>query len=429
MEVLLSKKTLIVFVIGFIFFFAALAMVRAFFFKPSDTPNVAAISESEYDPAVWGRKYPLQYASFQKNLEMSASPTDFGGSVKFQHSLRQPEILTNFKGNAFSKDYTEDRGHPYSLTDLKESKRVTPQTPGACMTCKTANISAIFKEDGWAYAKKPLAELFARSKHAIGCANCHNPSTMELRVVNPAFIEAMAKRGIDVTKAGREEMRTYVCGQCHAEYYFEPGTSRVIMPWDKGTHPEQIYAYYSTKPGGFEGDWIQPDSQTMMLKAQHPDFEVHSTSTHARAGISCADCHMPYMREGGRKYSSHWVTTPMKKTDAACRRCHPEDAKMLLERVKSGQKNVWELQHIAGTRIAKAHEAIAKALASKTVNKEELEKAREHLRRAQWYWDFVAAENSMGFHNPALCLNILGQSIDLAHRAAESAVKAAGPVP
>jgi len=232
-----------------------------------------------------------------------------------------------------------------------------------------------------------------------------------------------------VTKAGREEMRTYVCGQCHAEYYFEPGTSRVIMPWDKGLHPEQIYAYYSTKPGGFEGDWVQPDSQAMMLKAQHPDFEVHSGGTHARLGISCADCHMPYMREGGRKYSSHWVTSPMKTTDASCRRCHPEDAKILLERVKMGQKSVWELQHIAGTRIAKAHEAIARALASTTANKEELGKAREHLRRAQWYWDFVAAENSMGFHNPALCLNILGQSIDLAHRSAESAVKAIGPAP
>ncbi len=423
----MNKRIVLVFIIGIVFFFGVLAMVRSFFLKPSDKSHVAVIPEGEYDPAVWGRKYPLEYASFQKNLEMFASPTDFGGSVKFQHSLRQPEILVNFKGNAFSKDYTEDRGHPYSLTDLKESKRVTPESPGACMTCKTANIAGIFKESGWTYAKKPLTELYPRARHAIGCANCHNPSNMELRVVNPAFIEAMQRRGVDVTKASREEMRTYVCGQCHAEYYFEPGTSRVVMPWDKGIHPEQIYAYYGTKPGGFEGDWNHPDSQTMMLKAQHPDFEVHSTGTHARMGISCADCHMPYMREGGRKYSSHWVTSPMRKTDASCRRCHPEDARMLLERVKATQKSVWELQHTAGLRISKAHEAIAKTLAAKTANKEELEKARENLRRAQWYWDFVAAENSMGFHNPALCLNLLGQSIDLAHKATESAVKAAGP--
>lgn len=112
MEVLLNKKVVIVFIIGIIFFFGALAMIRSFFLKPSDTSNIVAIPEGELDPAVWGKRYPLQYASFQKNLEMSASPTDFGGSIKFQHSLRQPEILTNFKGNAFSKDYTEDGGIP-----------------------------------------------------------------------------------------------------------------------------------------------------------------------------------------------------------------------------------------------------------------------------------------------------------------------------
>lgn len=425
----MNKKPVIAVLIAVIFILVAVATVRSFFLKPSDQSKTTAIPEGEYDPAVWGRYYPLQYGSFQKNLEMSASPTDFGGSVKFQHSLRQPEILINFKGMAFSKDYTEDRGHTHALTDIKESKRVTLQSPGACMTCKSAHIIGIYKSEGWSYAKKPLGELFAKMKHSITCANCHNPSTMELRVANPAFIEAMQRRGIDVTKAGREEMRSYVCGQCHAEYYFEPETSRVILPWDKGFHPEQIWAYYSGKPGGFEGDWVHPDSQTMMLKAQHPDFETFSGGTHGKAGVSCADCHMPYMRERGRKYSSHWVTSPMKHTEASCRRCHPEEAKWLLDRVKATQKSVWELQHTAGLTISKAHEAVTKALATPGVNKAEIDKARENLRKAQWYWDFVAAENSMGFHNPAQCLNILGQSIDLAHKAGESALKAAGLAP
>ncbi|MBP7528306.1 MAG: ammonia-forming cytochrome c nitrite reductase subunit c552 [Syntrophorhabdaceae bacterium] len=425
----MNKKPVITIVLAVIFIFVIVAAVRSFLLKPSDKSEVTAIPEGEYDPAVWGRYYPLQYGSFQKNTEMSASPTDFGGSVKYQHSLRQPEILVNFKGMAFSKDYTEDRGHPHALTDLKESKRITLQSPGACMTCKSAHLIGIFKSSGWAYAKKPLGELFVKMKHSIACANCHNPSTMELRVANPAFIEAMQRKGIDVTKAAREDMRSYVCGQCHAEYYFEPETSRVIFPWDKGAHPEQMYAYYSGRPGGFEGDWIHPDSQTMMLKAQHPDFETFSGGTHAKAGISCADCHMPYMRERGQKYTSHWVTSPMKHTEASCRRCHPEEAKWLLDRVKATQKSVWQLQHTAGMTISGAHETIAKALAVSGVNKEELDKARENLRKAQWYWDFVAAENSMGFHNPALCLNILGQSIDLAHKARESALKAAGVSP
>ena len=210
----MNRKITVVIILGIVFLLGTVAMVRSFFLKPSDrSPKVAAIPENEFDPAVWGKLYPLEYASFQKSLEMSATPTEFGGSLKFQHSLRQPEILTNFKGNAFSKDYTEDRGHPYALTDLKESKRVTEKSPGACMTCKTAQIAGIFKEGGWAYAKKPLPELIARTRHAIGCANCHDPSTMELRITNLAFVEAMNRRGIDVTRAGREAMRSYVCGQ------------------------------------------------------------------------------------------------------------------------------------------------------------------------------------------------------------------------
>ena len=73
----------------------------------------------------WGRFYPLQYKSWLKSLETSPSPTGYGGSVNFQHSTRQPEILINFKGMPFSKDYSEDRGHPYALGRFKQSKRVT----------------------------------------------------------------------------------------------------------------------------------------------------------------------------------------------------------------------------------------------------------------------------------------------------------------
>jgi nitrite reductase (cytochrome c-552) len=163
-----------------------------------------------------------------------------------------------------------------------------------------------------------------------------------------------------------------------------------------------------------------------MLKAQHPDYESFSGGVHGMSGVSCADCHMPYMREGGRKYTSHWVTSPMKHVQASCRTCHTQDEKWLLERVKTTQNNVFQLQRIAGQTIARAHETLGKAAVSAKINKGELEKARELLRNAQWYWDFVAAENSMGFHNPDQALNTLGQSIDLAHQATATANRAAG---
>jgi nitrite reductase (cytochrome c-552) len=90
------------------------------------------------------------------------------------------------------------------------------------------------------------------------------------------------------------------------------------------------------------------------------------------------------------------------------------------------QNNVFQLQRIAGMTIARAHEAIGKAGTAAKVNNEGLEKARELVRHAQWFWDFIAAENSMGFHNPDQALNVLGRSIDLAHQAIDAANRAAG---
>lgn len=401
-------------------------LIRVFFLTPPVTVKLPSISDMEYDPAVWGKYYPLQYQSYLKNKDMSPSPTGFGGSVKYQKSDKEPEILVNFKGMPFSKDYTEDRGHPYAMDDLKETKRIGPATPGSCMTCKTVHLRDIYKDMGWKYAKTPLAELLPRIKQPIVCASCHDPKTMALRVINPAFIEAMEKRGIDVAKASRTDMRSYVCAQCHSEYYFEPETKRVIFPWAKGLTPQDMYAYYKESPFGFEMDWLHPDSQAKMLKAQHPDYELFSGGVHAQSGVACADCHMPYMREGGRKYSSHWVTSPMKTTQVSCRTCHTQDEKWLLDRVKTTQNNVFQLQRIAGQTLAKAHEVIGKAGAAPKVNKGELDKAREMIRNAQWFWDYIAAENSMGFHNPDQTLNTLGQSIDLAHQAIQTANRAAG---
>ena len=401
-------------------------MLRVFMIQPATMVKLAVIPEGEYDPAVWGKYYPLEYKSYQKNLELAPSPTGFGGSEKYQKSTKEPEILINFKGMPFSKDYTEDRGHPYALEDIKETKRIQPTAAGSCITCKTANLIDIYKEMGWGYAKVPLQELLAKVKYPIVCANCHDPKTMNLRVINPAFIEAMERRGIDVKKATREEMRSYVCGQCHAEYYFVPEGKRVVFPWDKGFLPEQTYTYYAEKPSGFEQDWVHPDSGAKMLKAQHPDYETWIGGVHGRSNVSCADCHMPYMMEKGQKYTSHWVTSPMKHSEPSCRQCHTQDATWLLDRVKTIQNNVWQLQRTAGQTVAKAHEVIGKASKAAKANKADLDKARELIRKAQWYWDFVAAENSMGFHNPDQVLNTLGISIDLAHQAIASANRAAG---
>ncbi|WP_425059910.1 Cytochrome c nitrite reductase subunit NrfA [Sporomusa carbonis] len=420
-----SQKSLIALLAVLLLFFG-FVVIRIGVAKPATTVKAAKIPAGEYDPAAWGQYYPLQYASYKKMAEESPSPTGYGGSVKVQKSEMQPEILMLFKGMPFSRDYSEDRGHVYALEDLRESKRIGPASKGACITCKTPYVEQAYKEMGWDYANKPLSEMMDKSKQPVACANCHDPATMNLRVINPAFIEAQARRGIDVTKASREDMRSYVCAQCHAEYYFAPGTNKVVFPWDKGLKPAEMYAYYSEKPNGFVQDWQHPDSKANMLKAQHPDYELFSTGTHGKAGVSCADCHMPYMRKDGQKYTSHWVTSPLKTLDASCSPCHNQGSAWLADRVKTIQDETFELQHMAGQNIVRAHAAIKAAAARPDVDESNLAQARELVRKAQWYWDLIAAENSMGFHNPSQALNTLGQANELAHQAIEIANRAAG---
>lgn len=419
-----AQKILAAFLCVFVLFFG-FVIVRVWAVKPASAIKAVKIPAGEYDPAVWGKSYPLQYASYQKNYEKSPSPTGYGGSVNEQKSVMQPELFTNFKGMPFSKDYSEDRGHVYAVSDLRESKRIGPASKGACITCKTPYLEEFYKESGWDYANKPLAELIDRSKHPVTCANCHDPENMNLRVINPAFIEAQERRGIDVKKATREEMRNYVCAQCHSEYYFAPGSTKVVFPWDKGVKPAEMYEYYAEKPNGFTQDWQHPDSKAPMLKAQHPDYETYINGVHGKSGVSCADCHMPYTRKDGQKYSSHWMTSPLKHINESCTTCHSQSGEWLQERVKTIQDNSWQMQHTAGLNVARAHEAIKKANETPNVNETELAAARELVRKAQWFWDIVAAENSMGFHNPDQVITTLGQANEFAHQAIDAANRAA----
>jgi nitrite reductase (cytochrome c-552) len=276
-----------------------------------------------------------------------------------------------------------------------------------------------FKQSGWDYASKPINDVVAPIKDDewFGCSTCHDPETMELRVYQQGFVDAMARRGVDVNNAPHNDKRAYVCAQCHNEYYFKAEDGRVDHPWDNGLEPEDEFQFYqSGQAGAFKGDWKQPDSQTMMLKAQHPDFEIWATSVHAENGVTCVDCHMPYMRKDGQKYTSHWMTSPLKTVQESCLKCHDESAQTLINRVKTIHDNNYKLQRLAGQAVSEAHLAI-KAAMDAGVPTEQLDGARLKLREASFYWDWIAAENGNGFHNPDKCMRVSGEAIDLAHKA------------
>ena len=368
--------------------------------------------------------YPLEYESYMKNNMGGASPTGYGGSDPGVSYLEmQPEMLENFKGYKFALQYDVARGHTHAGEDFLATKRL-PGQKGSCITCKGSYMYDVyFKQSGWDYASKPIDEVKAPIKDDqwFGCSTCHDPDTMELRVYQQGFVEAMARRGVDVNNAPHNDKRAYVCAQCHNEYYFTAEDGRVNHPWDNGLEPEDEFQFYqSGQAGGFQQDWIHKDSKTKMLKAQHPDFEIWATSVHAENGVTCVDCHMPYMRKDGQKYTSHWMTSPLKTVQDSCLKCHDESAETLTARVKTIHDNNYKLQRRAGQTVAKAHLAV-KAAMDAGVPDEQLEGIRLKLREASFYWDWIAAENGNGFHNPDKCMRISGEAIDLAHQAIEEA--------
>ncbi|MGD0201462.1 MAG: ammonia-forming cytochrome c nitrite reductase subunit c552 [Bryobacteraceae bacterium] len=396
--------------------------------------EVARITEDTVEPAEWGRNFPREFESFQRTREMQA--TKYGGSVPFSHLERDPRLVRIFAGYAFALDYREDRGHAYSLRDQDETRRVKerPQ-PGSCLQCHASVLPAYRKAGGGdlmrgfeIVSSLPWKEARKLVDHPIGCLECHAPATMQLRVTRPAFligIRALKKaQGVENydpnTMASRQEMRTYVCAQCHVEYYF-PGEHKIVAyPWARGIRVEQIEAYYDQI--GFS-DWRHAETGAAVLKAQHPDFETWSQGAHARAGVACADCHMPFVRQGAMKVSDHHVRSPLLNVDRACLACHPWTPEEMKARVDAIQDRHAALLSRAEDALIALIDEIQAARAA-GAGEPALESALKLHRRAQWRVDFVNAENSMGFHAPQESARILAEAIDYARQGQVVAVEA-----
>lgn len=384
---------------------------------------VVEIAAMEPDSSKWGLNYPNQYSTLLKTKENNIRTT-YGGSEPFSHLEDDPRLLTLFAGYGFSIDYNDDRGHLWSLEDVRATKRVNDTTPGTCYSCKSSNNPSLWEEMGMAdFDKMPFADLGEHIKEPIGCANCHEANTMRLIVTNPALDEALKAQGKDWRTFTRQEMRTVVCANCHVEYYFAGEGKYLTFPWENGTRIEDIAAYYEEL--GFK-DWDHPQSGAPMIKMQHPEYEIFTAdSTHYKAGVACADCHMPYTRDGAAKFSTHDVKSPLLNAQAACGQCHT-DVEMVTSRVSIIQQQVNTTLLATEDAIVEAIKAIEAAANTSGVDAQALEEARRLHREAQLRWDFVAAENSMGFHNPTEVLRILASATDLARQAQLMALEAAG---
>lgn len=426
--------------------------------------RVVELNEKTDDPAVWGKNFPHQYDTYLKTADNQR--TRFGGSEAIPTSKLEenPRLRILFNGMPFGTDYRERRGHAFMLIDQRETERVKQfKQPGSCLNCH-ASVMTAFAEAGIkagvpdddanrleAIAKgaeiigpQPYAEASKLVQHPITCLDCHEPKTMAVRITRPAFvagIQNLAKSSEPVPHlpsletwrkgnratpydpnkdATRQEMRSMVCAQCHVEYHFNGPNKTLTFPWNNGLKVEQIEQHYDEVKWK---DWEHKLTGTPMLKAQHPEFELWSQGIHARAGVACADCHMPYTRVGAVKISDHQVRSPILNTARACQTCHnasEEEMKARVDIIQSRTKKLLDQAEIATVDLIRAIETAKAAGVADTA----LEKARALHRSAQFRTDYINAENSMGFHAPQETARILGEAIDLARQGQLEAVKA-----
>src|SRR5574340_460632 len=382
--------------------------------------TIVPIASMEPDSDKWGINFPNQFATFEKTATNNIDTT-YAGSSQFSWLERDPRQVILFAGYPFSKDYNDDRGHANALEDVRATGRLNlnpddpKHTPATCYSCKSSNNPALWTKMGMeAYDKMSFVDMTPNIQQTIGCANCHEAGTMRLIVTNPALNEALKAQGKDWTTFTRQEMRTVVCANCHVEYYFKGDGKYLTFPWAQGTDIDSILAYYEAP--SFK-DWGYPDTGTPMLKAQHPEYEFFTAnSTHYQAGVACADCHMPYVRDGASKFSSHDVHSPLLNPEQACGQCHT-DSEYVVDRVNVIQEQVATTKQATEDAVIDAINAIKAAAAMPEADPKLLDEARALHRKSQFMWDFVSAENSTGFHNPEYALKILAQSTNLARQA------------
>jgi nitrite reductase (cytochrome c-552) len=488
--------------------------------------KMVEVAEDDVDPAKWGVNWPREYDGYLRTSEPTRTKYGGGlvgpeGTLPPEKAKRDPWLTRIFAGYLFSVDYRDRRGHAFMLQDQEVTKRNVPSARaqgGNCLHCHTSilplyrklgrealpqaseaeqvqkGLELVGKMDYW--DAHDLLGQTTHGVHPVSCVDCHDPKTMELRVTRPGFIAGIQKlaassvevphlpsiarwrrgdraRPYDPNVDGtRQEMRSFVCGQCHVEYYCGKGLT-LFFPWNEGLKVEQIEHYYDglrVKGHRFE-DWVHAETGMGVLKAQHPEFETWSQGIHARSGVGCADCHMPYVREGAAKFSEHWVRSPLLEVNRSCQTCHPYGEQEIKARVEAIQDRHFALLTRAGNAAvsmidailavrrphddrnreaaaASAREALAKdpgfAKLAPAEREKRLEAATranllamwradverdpalkelgELQRAAQWRLDFVAAENSMGFHAPQESARILGESIDLSRQAEVKAV-------
>lgn len=363
----------------------------------------------------WGENYPREYNTWKKTQEMDFKSKHLG-NVPEDVLEHRPEMVVLWAGYAFAMDYSAPRGHMHAIEDVTGTLRTgSPENgegdmqPGTCWTCKSPDVPRMMHEVGIAeFYKAKWSQWGSEIVNPIGCADCHDPKTMNLTITRPGLIEAFERQGKDITQATPQEMRSLVCAQCHVEYSFQGDGKYLTLPWDKGMTVEAMESFYDSIQFT---DYTHKLSKAPILKAQHPDYELFLLGPHAQRGLSCADCHMPYMAEGGIKYSNHQIMSPLKNISGTCQTCHRDSEENLRNYVYQYQDKALEIRDRIEKELSRAH-IMAKTAWDNGATDPEMKESLQLIRQAQWRWDFAVASHGASFHAPVETQRILAHSLD-----------------
>jgi nitrite reductase (cytochrome c-552) len=400
--------------------------------------RTGSIADGELDPAAWGKVYPLEYDSWVKTGEPRAV-----GKSKYKKGYDTDQVVHDklsefpymallFNGWGFGIEYNEPRGHHYMVTDQLDVDPSRVKAGGACLTCKTPYASKMKNDLGASYFADPYLDVHSKIPkdfQALGasCSDCHDNRSMGLKLSRWTLKEALTGMGKDPEHLTRQESRSLVCAQCHVTYIIpkdkDMKSTSVFFPWqgskEGSISVENIIKVMKSDPS--YGEWKQSVTGFKVPFIRHPEYEFFSmNSVHSKAGVACADCHMPYTRVGASKISDHNVMSPLKNDLKACQQCHSETAEWLQGQVHAIQDRTVSTMNRAGYSAAvtaKLLEMTHKAQAEgKPIDQNLYQRAKDLYLEAFYRVIFIGAENSVGFHNPSEAGRICSDAIAMASK-------------
>ena len=373
---------------------------------------------------IWGSNFPREYQTYLKTSD-TLFRTKYNGSAMIDMLEIDPRMVILWAGYGFSKDYMQGRGHYYAVTDIRNTLRtgapvdgLQSPMPNTCWTCKSPDVPRLMSEIGIAEFYKGTWETKGPEIiNPIGCADCHDSKTMNLRISRPTLMEAFERTGKDISGVSHQDMRTLVCAQCHVEYYFNSytaeGVQYLTFPWDHGLTVDNMEKYYDSLDFS---DWTHTMSKAPMLKAQHPDYEIYTTGVHYDRGIACTDCHMPYRSEGGQKFTDHHIQSPLNNISNSCQVCHREETDDLIKDVYERQDKIILNRDELEKLLVRAH-LEAKYAWEYGATVSQMKDILQLIRHAQWRWDYAAASHGGSFHSPVETARIISTGIVKAQEA------------